>query len=48
MKEEKLLRVVSLALFVFLVVFVVLLVADIWRYMVETAKECNVTCFLNK
>ncbi|MCI4408660.1 MAG: hypothetical protein JHC26_06185 [Thermofilum sp.] len=46
--REKLLRVVAVVLFVFLVVFVAFLVLELGRYMVEITKEYNATFFLNK
>ncbi|MCI4409140.1 MAG: hypothetical protein JHC26_08620 [Thermofilum sp.] len=46
--REKLLRVVAVVLFVFLVVFVVLLVLELGYRVVDAAREYNATCFLNK
>jgi len=47
MKQEKL-GLLAAVLFVLLAVFVVFLVLELGSYMVETAKEYNVTCFLNR
>jgi hypothetical protein len=47
MRQEKL-SLLAAVLFVFLAVFVVILVLELGNYIVETAKEYNVTCFLNK